>query len=58
VRTIPTPDIGIDLVLRTIDLPLLVFDDEGTVVAYEDQIADLIGVPREEVRRARTADHG
>lgn len=47
-RTIPTPDIGIDLVLRTIDLPLLVFDDEGTVVAYEDQIADLIGVPREE----------
>ena len=41
-------DIGLNLVFRAIDLPLLIFDDEGTVVVYEDQIADLIGVPREE----------
>ncbi|PSQ33511.1 hypothetical protein BRD09_00500 [Halobacteriales archaeon SW_10_68_16] len=43
-----TEDIGLDLVLEAIDFPLLVVDDEGRVVEYEDQMADLIGVPREE----------
>ncbi|PSP85671.1 chemotaxis protein [Halobacteriales archaeon QS_1_68_17] len=42
------PTIEASLLTRTIDLPLLVVDDEGTVVVYDDQIAELIDVPREE----------
>jgi methyl-accepting chemotaxis protein len=40
--------VGTDLVLRALDFPLLVVDRDGTVVEYDSQIGDLIGVPREE----------
>jgi methyl-accepting chemotaxis protein len=43
-----TRDGWTDLVLRTIDFPLLVVDEEGVVVEYDTQMADLIDVPRAE----------
>jgi len=45
---IETDAIDINLVLEAIDFPLLVADDTGTIVGYENQIGDLIGVPYEE----------
>jgi methyl-accepting chemotaxis protein len=46
-QTIEDHEFGLQLILDTFDLPSFALDAEGRVVAWDDQIADLLGAPRE-----------
>ena len=44
-----TQKFGLQIVLDTVNLPSFALDPDGTVIAWDSQIADLLDVPRDEI---------